>query len=149
MAQQKYYAAHRFVFVGGDFWGECIEWPDFSRDPLTADVATDGRFIFPIKTGMTKLEPYEFTFNKTKDINSTHRKAEAWNAAGDDRQVTVIETDAQGDPFDPKSVVGEFDLGQSQCGTPSYPGGSKESPAPGKVKVKIMARQLKYRDLTA
>lgn len=148
MSQEKYFASHRFFKVNGTFLPDCVSWPDMGRAKLTADVATDERFIFAIQTGMSKLEPYEFEFNKTKSITSAHRYLEQWEKDGDDRQVTIVETDAQGDPLDPRSVVGEFDLGKCQLGAVTYPGGTKESPTPGKVKAQILARQLKYRDLT-
>lgn len=148
MSQEKYYGSHKFVFVNGTRIPDCVSWPDMGKDKLTADVATDERFIIPIQTGMSKLEPYEFEFNKTKQIDSAHRYFEEWEKTGDDRQVTIVETDAQGDPDDPRSVVGEHDLGKCQLGKVQYPGGTKESPTPGKVKVAILARQLKWRDLT-
>jgi len=139
MGQSSYYAVHRFVKVNGVFIPDCIEWPDFVRDVQKTDVATDEMVIFPIATGMTKYEGFEFTFNRSKLATSADIYLEEW-PMGEGRQVEIIETDAVGDPEDPNSRVGSWDLGKAQRGKLTYPGGGKESPKAATVKVEILLR---------
>lgn len=146
-ASPDYYAAHRFFIVAGTTLKDLVTWPDLSREPVLTEVVTDQRFQFNIPTGITKVEAYEFEFNMTKRTDSAHRYLEAWFAAGDARQVNIVETDEAGDPNDPTSIVADYDLGLSRPTAPQYPGGSKDSPKAAKVKIKIMAVQMKQRDL--
>ncbi|TGK36282.1 hypothetical protein [Leptospira andrefontaineae] len=145
MSQEKYFGSHRFVFVNGVLWEDCVKWPDFKKDMQTVEVANDEKYIFPVATGMNKLEPLEFEFNRTKSPNSAHWKGEEWIAAGDERQVTVIETDATADPFDPSCFVAVFDLGKCGIGPNNYPGGEKASPTAGKYVATILPRRIAYK----
>ncbi|EKR34387.1 hypothetical protein LEP1GSC096_0035 [Leptospira interrogans serovar Hebdomadis str. R499] len=147
MAQETYYASHKFVFVNGVLLKDCIKWPDFKQDVQKTEVANDEKYIFNIQTGMIKLEPLEFEFNKTKAADSAHHYLQIWRDAKDDRQVTIIETDATADPFNPNCIVAEWDLGKCQLASLMYPGGEKAAPVAGKIVAEILPKRLAIRTI--
>lgn len=145
MAQADYFAVHRYMIIEGVVIPDLVEWPDLKTDVPTTDVTTDAMVTFPIPTGVKKLEKLSFTFNRTKLPTSADIYFKTWENVGGLRQILIVETDAQGDPFDPTSVSAQYDLDKCQLGSVSFPGGNKESPVSAKVIVEITPRQISKR----
>jgi hypothetical protein len=135
----NYYPVHKFFVVDGNIvLSDLIEWPEVNQEMLTTDIANDDKHIFPIRTGMIRAGVSEFTFNKTKDVaTSADTFLYPWRDKNEYHQVNVIETDALGDPFNPSSVVGNWDYGLCGITTCKEPAGTKESPNAAKITVAI------------
>ena len=144
MAQNRHYAQHRYMVIGGVQIGELIEAPELNIETKEVAVATDTGWIINIQTGMREAPTLEFVFNKTKWIDSADIYFEAWFTAGDQRDVLIYETDASQNWTDINSVVGYYDLGSCMCKKPKYNATTKMDPTAGTVTVPITTRKIEW-----